>query len=256
MTIKLLKVCCLKGSIPKKEKLHTDESPSDFGFALRRLGQKAYPSVPYSGLEAHVLDQFISGLGSIELQKHVQFHHPKTLEAAINLAMEYTAFVGNVDKVVKPQLNKEGEITSTVTKLESHDISSLRPLEFKPNFSLKDMEQAIDQIVTRKLDSLTDKLLQGMQDKLAHMPTGNTSTHRDQGNTTQRDKSPYRKRDATPNRLRGQNSPNRQPLNAWNPQEPRSIICTYCSRKGHVENRCYSKMRDMEANASSQKPLN
>ena len=85
-----------------------DESPSDFGFALRRLGQKAYPSVPYSGLEAHVLDQFISGLGSIELQKHVQFHHPKTLEAAINLAMEYTAFVGNVDKVVKPQLDKEG----------------------------------------------------------------------------------------------------------------------------------------------------
>ena len=69
-------------------------------------------------METHVVDQFIAGLGSTELQKFVQFQHPKTLEAAINLAIEYTAFVGNLDKIVKPALDKEGEVTSIVNELE------------------------------------------------------------------------------------------------------------------------------------------
>ena len=76
------------------------------------------------------MDQFIAGLGSPELQKFVQFQHPKTLEAAINLAIEYTAFVGNLDKVMKPSLDNEGEITATINELESHRTTSLCPLEF------------------------------------------------------------------------------------------------------------------------------
>ena len=46
-----------------------DESPSDFGFALRR--RKAFLSLPYLALETHVLAQYIAGLGSVGLQKFV-----------------------------------------------------------------------------------------------------------------------------------------------------------------------------------------
>ena len=82
------------------------ESPSDFGSALRRLAQKAFPATPYTALEVQIIDQFILGLGSVELQKHVQFHHPPSLEAEINLAIEYTAVVRNLDKVTKPNLTE------------------------------------------------------------------------------------------------------------------------------------------------------
>ena len=47
------------------------ENPNDFRYVLRRLAQKAYPSVILSALEVHVLDQFIEGIGSVELQKHI-----------------------------------------------------------------------------------------------------------------------------------------------------------------------------------------
>ena len=69
------------------------------------MSLKAFPTLPYSAL-----DQFIAGLGCPELQIFVQFQHPKTLEAAINLAIEYTAFMGNLVKVMKPSLDNEGEI--------------------------------------------------------------------------------------------------------------------------------------------------
>ena len=107
-----------------------DESPSVFGFVLGRLSLKAFPTLPYSAL-----DQFIAGLGCPELQKFVQFQHPKTLEAAINLAIEYTAFMGNLVKVMKPSLDNEGELTAAINELESHITTSLRPLEFNLNIT-------------------------------------------------------------------------------------------------------------------------
>ena len=71
------------------------ENPSDFGYALRRLGCLAFPDIPHNARELYVIDQFIQGLGSLEIRKHVQFHHPKTLEAAISLAIEFEAFEGS-----------------------------------------------------------------------------------------------------------------------------------------------------------------
>ena len=65
-----------------------NEQCSDYGYALRRLAQRAYPNLPYNALEVIVIDQFIMGLGSLELQKHVQFKHPDTLNEAISMAME------------------------------------------------------------------------------------------------------------------------------------------------------------------------
>eukprot|EP00105_Crassostrea_gigas_P002276 XP_011414744.1 PREDICTED: uncharacterized protein LOC105319047 [Crassostrea gigas] len=71
------------------------ETVEDFGYALKRLALKSYPHIPYKYLEPHIVDQFIFGLGDIDLQKHVQFKHPSTIEKAIGLAIEYESFVSN-----------------------------------------------------------------------------------------------------------------------------------------------------------------
>ena len=63
-------------------------SASDYGYNLSKLAQKAYPNLTLIQPEVHVIDQFINGLGHHELQKHVQFRHPRTLHEAIGLATE------------------------------------------------------------------------------------------------------------------------------------------------------------------------
>ena len=67
------------------------ENLVEFGSSLRRLGQKAYPDLSGEALEVHLVDQFVMGLGSFYLQKHVQLQHPRNLEHAVNLALEYMA---------------------------------------------------------------------------------------------------------------------------------------------------------------------
>ena len=59
----------------KREK---GENASDYGYHLNRLAQKAYPNLTVNQLEVHVIDQFITSLNNYELQKHVQFDHPKS----------------------------------------------------------------------------------------------------------------------------------------------------------------------------------
>ena len=92
----------------------------------------------------------------------MQFHHPETLEAAINHAIEYTAVVGNLDKITKPSLTDEREVTAGVSKMDSQScstVSSLRPMELKPSFSIQDLEQAVGQIVTKEFKGLAEKLI-------------------------------------------------------------------------------------------------
>ena len=220
-----------------------NENPSDFGFALRRLGQKENPTVPYAALEVHILDQFISCLGSVELQKHVQFHHQNTLEAAISFAIEYTAVVGSVDKITEPNVVEEREATATITQLESQPaIASLRPMEFKPSFSLQDLVQAVGQVVVKEFKGLADKLMNEVRGQTETDFKSEESSDR-KGFTPQRERSPFRKRAFSPRNFNRMNLP---PQKQEQTLEPRSIICTYCSKKGHVKNRCRIKERDME----------
>lgn len=79
----------------KTARRQNGETVEDFGYALKRLALKSYPHIPYEYLEPHIVDQFIFGLGDIDLQKHVQFRHPSTIEKAIGLAIEYESFVRN-----------------------------------------------------------------------------------------------------------------------------------------------------------------
>ena len=70
----------------EKEKLHRvefrsrfkkkGESVTEYGFALNRIASDAYPRMPPEARETIVIDQFVSGLPSKDLRRHVQFHHP------------------------------------------------------------------------------------------------------------------------------------------------------------------------------------
>ena len=243
-----------------------NESPSDFGFALRRLSLKAFPTLSYSALETHVVDQFIAGLGAVELQKFVQFQHPKTLETAINLAIEYTAFVGNLDKITKPALDTSGEITCNVETHEQSKVASLRPIDSSSNFSKSELEQTVEGVVSKKwekLENQIEKILESIrlspdQNRNSRETLRNESDTQNRGRSAsrapgsrsasrRRDLSPagFKKRDGSPGRFYDQRS-----------SDPKQIICTYCSKVGHVENRCYSKLRDLEREKLAKENLN
>ena len=69
-----------------------EESSTEYGFALSRIAASAYPRMSRKDREEIVIDQFISGLPTRELQKFVKFGNPKTLDKAIALATEYEGF--------------------------------------------------------------------------------------------------------------------------------------------------------------------
>lgn len=62
----------------------------------------AFPGIPYDAKEIYIIDQFIYGLGNQELKKHVKFIHPKTLDHAISLAVEFESFEGSQNTLSKP----------------------------------------------------------------------------------------------------------------------------------------------------------
>ena len=124
----------------RNRKRQMNENPVEFGSTLRRLGRKAYPDMTVEALEVHLVDQNIMGLGSFDLQKHVQLQHPKNLEQAVNLALEYTNICSNdLGKVLKPSLDNVDKDTA---------VTSLRPLD---SCTGQDYEKSIAQILDRLL---------------------------------------------------------------------------------------------------------
>ncbi|XP_046378004.1 uncharacterized protein LOC124150124 [Haliotis rufescens] len=95
-----------------------DETVSDYGYQLRRLANSAYPTSTYSSLEVHLIDQFLTGLHSFDMRKHVTFAHPQTLENAISYAIEFEAVDGSRRK--KPEtLDRGAGINQTVQPVGS-----------------------------------------------------------------------------------------------------------------------------------------
>ena len=72
-----------------------EESSSEYGFTLSRIAASAYPRMAPKDREEIVIDQFINGLPTREIQKHVKFGNPQTLDKAIALATEYEGFEGS-----------------------------------------------------------------------------------------------------------------------------------------------------------------
>lgn len=90
------------------------ETVSDYGYALNRLANRAFPNIPMFSREDLIIDQYISGLGDLEIKKYVQFAHPSTLDKAISLAVEFEAFEGAHNKVLSKPL-----YTSTNTQIQT-----------------------------------------------------------------------------------------------------------------------------------------
>lgn len=76
----------------KNRKRIETESISEFSYALKHLSAKAYQQLDRVARETYVIDQFICGLNHAEMKKHVQFRHPRSVDEAITLAIEYEAF--------------------------------------------------------------------------------------------------------------------------------------------------------------------
>ena len=83
------------------------ESPMQFGYSLKRLAVKAFPNINMEAQEQWVLDQFINGLGNIEIRKHVQFAHPANLHEAISLATEFESFEQNSHRKFSKPVNSK-----------------------------------------------------------------------------------------------------------------------------------------------------
>ena len=212
----------------RNRKRQQNENPLDFGLALRRLGQKAYPDMPGESLEVHLVEQYIGGLGSFDLQKHVQLQHPKNLEQAVNLAIEYTAICNNdFGKTMKPSLTAEDQISA---------VTSLRPLESNTE---KDYEKSIAQILDRLLNEREKAYGSDRSNRPYHNPTaGNRSP------SPNPDARGYRKKNVSFND------------EATPKYSPRKIVCTYCGKYNHTINFCRKKKADDERQQAQKPNLN
>lgn len=86
----------------RNRKIEEGETVSQYGCALKRLAQRAFPNETAYSLEVHVIDQYLNGLGHHELKKHITFKHPQSLEQAISYASEFEAIEGPIDLLRKP----------------------------------------------------------------------------------------------------------------------------------------------------------
>lgn len=114
-----------------------NETIMQYAQALKRIVIKAFPNMHSSAQEQWVLDQFSLGLGNIDVQRHVQFGHPKDLNAAISLAIEYEAFeAGTKDKFRKPAntLAEVAEVCAVGDRYQSNQSSK------SSNFDLSNVE--------------------------------------------------------------------------------------------------------------------
>ncbi|CAC5392158.1 unnamed protein product [Mytilus coruscus] len=136
------------------------ESLADFGYALRRLVRLAYPDDEYSNvLEQLVINQFILGLCHSEMEKHVQFAHPQTLEAAIANAVEFEAFTNAQMTPRKPIDNERPFAVGAISRENKteRDENPNKTNEAPKNDELKELIKSFSECVgkmTEKLDQV------------------------------------------------------------------------------------------------------
>ena len=98
-----------------------EESSSEYGFTLSRIAASAYPRMSQKDREEIVIDQFINGLPTREIQKHVKFGNPKTLDKAIALATEYEGFDGRYQGR-KPEDRPDRSVRAIDKKTEDDEL--------------------------------------------------------------------------------------------------------------------------------------
>ena len=66
-----------------------EETIIEYGFALKKLANRAYPKVPNEHREGLVVKRFINGISSRDLAAHINFCNPKSINKALALATEF-----------------------------------------------------------------------------------------------------------------------------------------------------------------------
>lgn len=105
------------------------ESIVEFGERLRTLSSLAFPNSSGEEKNRALVNQFIEGLDTHDLKKHVQFNHPKTVDQAISSAIEFEAFT-NKQVLRKPrsmaeETNQVHAVGSSESEIVNSDIGTL-----------------------------------------------------------------------------------------------------------------------------------
>ena len=100
--------------------------------------------------ESLIVEQYISGLGSAEIKRHVQFAHPTTLDHAISLAVEFEAFEGAQILPRKPKLLDEMPVLALTNSERgmsnrAQENAKIGQLED----SIKDVQQSLKQVMEK-----------------------------------------------------------------------------------------------------------
>ena len=96
----------------RNRKQQKSETVSEYGYALQRLCIQAFQCIPPEAREIYIIDQYINGLTRPEIRSHVQYRHPKTIDSAIALAVEFEAFESSQGILRKPRFEDKLEVNS------------------------------------------------------------------------------------------------------------------------------------------------
>jgi hypothetical protein len=139
------------------------ESAADYGYVLRRLASRAFPTFPPEMRESLIVEQYVTGLGSQELKRYVQFSHPTTLDRAISLALEFESFEGTQDSIKKHRDTEKSSIRAIVTP-KANDSDN--------HVDINNLEKSIEQIVRKTLSTFMEKKHESVDDnKTTHSTT-------------------------------------------------------------------------------------
>ncbi|XP_033758158.1 paraneoplastic antigen Ma3-like [Pecten maximus] len=117
------------------------ESINSYGLELRRLAALSFPDMSPKAREVNIIDQFIHGLRSHEMKKHVQFKHPTTLEAAITLAIEFESFENEQALTIKKPKAYVDSIEQAPVLGVKHEANNMQDLAQLLLDGLKDIKE-------------------------------------------------------------------------------------------------------------------
>ncbi|XP_069129347.1 uncharacterized protein [Argopecten irradians] len=100
--------------------------------------------MPPKAREVNIIDQFIHGLRSHELKKHVQFKHPTTLEAAITLAIEFEVFENEQASMVK---KPKSYVEQAQVLAVNHEANNSQDLAKICLDGLKDLKEEFQKVI-------------------------------------------------------------------------------------------------------------
>ncbi len=124
------------------------EDVAAYGYALRKLACRAYPQMPLP--EQVLVNLYISGLGDKELKRYVYLARPKTLEAAIKLAVSFQGFDEPTANGTASDRNRKPKATgvSVVKDLNTEEVA-VTSVADSVQSALKALEAGLGRITER-----------------------------------------------------------------------------------------------------------